>query len=261
MTDLDRLQGTWNVTTLEMGGSEMPVPGDACIVVAGSRFQSLGMGAVYEGTVELSPRKKPKHIDLFFTAGPENGNRSLGIYELDGDDWKLCLTVTGSTRPTKFATAPGSGHALETLRRGSAPQTEPAAELKGDPAPELEGEWQMLECVADGRTVPDSMVKTGRRVARNQESSTYFGDHRVMQARYAVNKSSVPKTVDYVLSNGKLQYGIWRFEGENLQICFAVPGKPRPQDFNASKGSGNTYTAWKRLGAPVDPLLDSWTDC
>jgi len=246
MTDLDKLQGTWNVTSLEVGGSEMPA-GGACIVVEGSRFQSLGMGAVYEGTVSLNTRKKPKQIELLFTAGPENGNRSLGIYELDGDDWKLCLTVTGSTRPTQFATAPGSGHALETLRRGSAPQNEPAAELEGEPAPELEGEWQMLACVANGQSVPDSMLKTGRRVVRNQESSTYFGDHRVMQARYAVNKSHVPHTIDYVLSNGKMQQGIWKFEGENLHICFALPGKPRPQDFSAPKGSGNTYTAWKQL--------------
>ena len=90
MTDLDRLQGAWSVTSLEMDGHAVPSPGGACIVIEGSRFQSLGMGAEYEGEVELNSRKRPKQFDLVFTAGPEKGNRSPGIYELQGDDWKLC---------------------------------------------------------------------------------------------------------------------------------------------------------------------------
>jgi uncharacterized protein (TIGR03067 family) len=252
MTDLDRLQGTWNVTSLEMDGHAMPTPGGASIVIAGSQFQSLGMGATYEGTVELNPRKKPKHFDLLFTAGPEQGNRAPGIYELRGDDWKLCLAVTGKTRPSEFATAPGRGYALETLRRGTAPSVEPetagfpAPAAAGDLAPELEGEWQMTACNADGYPVPDSMVKTGRRVARGGQTSSYFGQQQIMDARYTVDRSAVPHTIDYTHKNGQQQFGIWQFEGDILQICFAQPGKPRPADFTARKGQGHTFTAWKR---------------
>ena len=254
MTDLDRLQGTWNVVSLEMDGHVMPSPGDAQIVVSGSRFQSLGMGAVYEGTVELNPRKKPKHFDLVFTAGPEQGNRAPGIYDLRGDDWKLCIAVTGQTRPAEFATSPGSGHALEILRRGAAiearPETAgiPAAATAHDPAPELEGEWQMTACNADGYPVPESMMKTGRRVARNGETESYFGQQRIMQASYTVDRDADPHTIDYALKNGHQQFGIWKFEGEILHICFAQPGKPRPADFTARKGQGHTFTAWKRIG-------------
>ncbi|HXA51034.1 MAG TPA: TIGR03067 domain-containing protein [Candidatus Acidoferrum sp.] len=257
MTDLDKLQGTWNVTALEMDGHEVAVPGSACIVIAGDRFQSLGMGAVYEGTVELNTRKKPKHFDLLFTEGPEAGNRSLGIYELKGDDWKLCLTVTGSTRPTKFATSPGSGHAFETLRRGGdaavqkTTDDEAAAPLPSsasDPAPELEGEWKMVACRADGHAVPESIVNTGKRIARGGQSTTYFGAKVLMRARYKVDKSVAPHTVDYTIGNGKQPLGIWRFEGDTLEICFAPPGKPRPADFTAPGGTGHTFTAWKRIG-------------
>src|SRR5438552_3529927 len=154
MTDLDKLQGSWNVTSLEVDGQKMPAPGGARILICGTRFQSLGMGAVYEGTVEVDGKKKPKTFDMIFTAGPEKGNRSLGIYELKGDDWKICLTVTGKKRPAKFATTPGSGCALETLTRGTGEAMEEAAEETSDaapvassvndPAPEIEGEWQMV---------------------------------------------------------------------------------------------------------------------
>lgn len=255
MNDLDRLQGAWNVTSLEMEGRPMPAPDGACVVIEGSRFESLGMGSVYEGTVEINSRTKPKQFDVIFTAGPEQGNRSPGIYELDGDDWKLCLAVTGNTRPTRFATAPGSGHALEILRRGarealaepSAAVTQtPTPAATGDAAPELEGEWQMTSCTADGHPVPDSMVKTGRRVAQGGETSSYFGKQRIVQARYSVDRSAVPHAIDYHLNNGNQQFGIWKFEGDILHICFAPAGKPRPTDFAANRGEGHTFTAWTR---------------
>jgi uncharacterized protein (TIGR03067 family) len=52
-----------------------------------------------------------------FTEGPEKGNTALGIYELDGDEWKLCLTITAKDRPTEFAAKPKSGLGLEVLKR------------------------------------------------------------------------------------------------------------------------------------------------
>jgi hypothetical protein len=51
------------------------------------------------------------------TEGPEKGNTSLGIYELQGDDLKLCLTITAKDRPTEFAAKPKSGHGFEVLKR------------------------------------------------------------------------------------------------------------------------------------------------
>ena len=41
MTDLDKLQGTWSVTSLELDGQRMPAPESAQVVVDGERFQSL----------------------------------------------------------------------------------------------------------------------------------------------------------------------------------------------------------------------------
>jgi hypothetical protein len=41
----------------------------------------------------------------------------LGIYELDGDTYKLCGDMQGKSRPTEFAVKPGSGFVLEVLKR------------------------------------------------------------------------------------------------------------------------------------------------
>jgi uncharacterized protein (TIGR03067 family) len=122
--DLEKLQGTWRVASLEIDGAAMPAGGS--ITVAGDRFTTAAMGAEYSGTVEIDPGKRPKRFDLVFTSGPHAGNRSLGIYQLDGDQWRICLGFAGSPRPTSFATSPGSGHALETLVRAAGAATEGA---------------------------------------------------------------------------------------------------------------------------------------
>ena len=43
MTDLDRLQGSWNIDFLEVDGTAMPSPPDSRIVIEDDKFQSLGM--------------------------------------------------------------------------------------------------------------------------------------------------------------------------------------------------------------------------
>src|SRR5271169_4541692 len=107
--DLDKLQGVWNITSLETDGrkvSESALEGSQ-ITVTNDKFKSVGMGTVYEGTVEIDGRSKPKTLDLVFAAGPEKGNRNLGIFKLAGAKWTLCLATRGSKRPEKFATTPG----------------------------------------------------------------------------------------------------------------------------------------------------------
>ena len=111
--DTDLLQGSWSVVTLEVEGQRMPseMLSAARIVVKGDRFQSLGMGATYEGTLKLDATITPKELDLTFAAGPEKGNTSLGIYELAGDDWRICLTTRGGAGYRARSGDPETGNA------------------------------------------------------------------------------------------------------------------------------------------------------
>ena len=63
--DLDLLQGSWVVTTLEVEGQKMPAAmlANAGIVIKGSRFTSMGMGVVYEGTLKLDLSASPRQLD------------------------------------------------------------------------------------------------------------------------------------------------------------------------------------------------------
>lgn len=115
MSDLDKLQGAWRVVSLEMNGASMHVPPAARVVIDGSRFQSLGMGAIYEGDMTLD--EAARTFAIVFSAGPEGGRVNHALYAIEGEQLTLCLNVMGGPAPAAFATKPGDGLALETLVR------------------------------------------------------------------------------------------------------------------------------------------------
>lgn len=117
--DLEDFQGTWNFVTLEVEGSKVP---DAMLtasrmIIKGDSFKSINGLVTYEGTIKIDTSKTPKTLDLMFTAGPEKGKTALGIYGLEGDNLKICLSLRDGNRPTEFVSKQGSAHALETLKR------------------------------------------------------------------------------------------------------------------------------------------------
>jgi uncharacterized protein (TIGR03067 family) len=246
--DLDGLQGTWDIVSLELDGQKMS-GGGARIVVAGKRFTTSAMGAAYGGTVAVHQTTKPKSFELHFEEGPEKGNTSFGIYELDGDRWKICLTTRGSERPREFAAPPGAGIALEILERVVAPESLAApASLAGEGAAELAGVWTALSLVRDGQALPASMLQYGKRTATANDVSVKFGPQVMLKAKYAVDRSRTPMTMDYVLADGRTQHGIWALEGERLTTCFGAPGQPRPGDFETAPGDGRTLAVWVPSG-------------
>jgi uncharacterized protein (TIGR03067 family) len=252
--DLECLQGTWNVVSLEMDGQKVS-GGDARIVVRGSRFTSISMGATYEGTVTVHAASAPRGLDLRFEEGPEKGNTNFGIYELDGDTWKICLATRGSERPKEFAAPRGTGIALETLQRqtvaGAAEGTvavEQAVAVAGDSAAELAGEWIPLSLVRDGQALDKGMLKYGKRTVTPDQVTVKFGPQVVLKAKYTVDRSRTPMTMDYVLADGGVQRGIWTFKDQRLTTCFGAPGQARPGEFESISGDGRTLTVWTPAG-------------
>src|SRR5260221_560283 len=183
-TDLNKLQGTWAITSVETEGQHMAGAALAgmTIVIDGSRFTSLGMGQTYEGTIEVDQRKKAN--DLVFTSGPQTGTRNLGIYKFGKTGWTLCLATYGDTRPRAFAAKKGTGIALETLEREASPRKaaskKPAAAptagkpqrsaaedaTAAAPSTPLEGDWAMVSGVFSGKPLAADMVRWCSRTTR-----------------------------------------------------------------------------------------------
>jgi len=118
--ELARFEGTWKWVSIEM--EKMKLSADALehprLKLMGDKFSvTEENNATFGGTFKVDPSKKPKTIDVTFGDGPEKGKTALGIYELEGDTYKVITDPAGKSRPTEFAVKPGSGHVLQVLKR------------------------------------------------------------------------------------------------------------------------------------------------
>ncbi len=256
--DLELLQGTWHIASLEMEGQQTPdaMLADARVTVKGKRFTTTGMGTAYEGTLILDASARPPRLDMKFDAGPEKGNTNLGIYKLTGNTWKLCLATRGTVRPSRFASAPGSGFALETLKRGN---SQPVAKAKptttritSSAAPtEFEGDWQMISAVMNGAPMEESAVQWVKRITRGNETTVQAGPQVMMKVFFTHDSSKSPGFIDYVnvagANKGKAQRGIYKFDGDVLRVCVGAPESARPAEFESRRGDGRTVTVWKKI--------------
>lgn len=252
--DLELLQGCWRVTTLQMDGRSVAVPGNASVVIKGNRFTTSGMGADYKGTLEIDDSTRPSRLDMKFTAGPEKGKTNPAIYKLKGDTWIMCIATHGPSRPRSFATRSGSGFALETLSRGKPPVTKPAKKAvkqKQAAAPtEFAGDWAMVSGVMNGVAMEPAMVQWVRRVTEGNETTVTAGPQIMMRFAFTTDSAASPNEIDYVNTagpnKGQAQLGIYQFKRGVLTICLAAPGKPRPKSFESVAGDGRSLTTWKK---------------
>jgi uncharacterized protein (TIGR03067 family) len=247
--ELKRLQGSWSVVTLETDGTKIEEKSlkGAKIIVDGDNFTTVGMGQTYKGKIKIDGSAKPKALDMMFTEGTVKGTTSFAIYDLDGDTWKLCLTVTSADRPKEFATKAGSGHALETLKRDAGEKGQDAVKKDLDL---LQGEWSMLSGEIGGQPLMPELVKGAKRLCKGNETTSFIGGQLFFKATISVDPTKKPKTIDYDMtegpSKGKKQFGIYEFDGDKVRFCFAPPGKDRPADFKTNAGDDNTLSVWKK---------------
>jgi uncharacterized protein (TIGR03067 family) len=118
--DVEKLQGEWTMESHEFNGEKSveenikqykrTVKGDHFTVVFGDR-------TVVEGTFTLDASKKTRTIDITLESGEAKGKKMLGLYEIDGDTYKVCLAAPDIDRPTEFVSKPDSSHAVTVWKR------------------------------------------------------------------------------------------------------------------------------------------------
>jgi uncharacterized protein (TIGR03067 family) len=117
-TDLDRLQGTWNLIMAMQDGKALPEDKvkQTTIVFKGDTFRFPG-SAEYAtskaGTIKLDESKNPKEMDAIST----DKEVMLGIYRLEQNGYKVCFAPAGKPRPTEFTSKPENGYILQSWER------------------------------------------------------------------------------------------------------------------------------------------------
>jgi uncharacterized protein (TIGR03067 family) len=116
--DLDGLQGSWKLVSAMRDGEALlkDKVKKTTIVIKDDTFlfpELAEYATSKDGTIKLDATKKPKQMDATST----EKEVMLGIYELDGDRYKVCFAPTGKPRPIEFASKPGSGNLLQVWKR------------------------------------------------------------------------------------------------------------------------------------------------
>lgn len=268
---LRALEGSWAFARLEIDGTSMPASALSAsrLLIDGDRFRTESPEVNYEGVFNINVEAQPHEIDIEFIEGPEAGNWNYGIFRLEGDHLELCLDLNGKPRPKAFRTAPGSGHAYETLTRSSAArpqgvtggvapvaQPSPAAQnsagfefVESPTLTKLQGQWRAIKIVRDGQELPAMMLRTALRSARKNQVTISFGGRNMIEALVRLDESADPMHVDYYntdgMCKGAIQHGLFKWIGDEACFCMAAPVQPRPADFTAPPGSGRTLSQWR----------------
>jgi uncharacterized protein (TIGR03067 family) len=142
--EIGKLQGKWKIASRQEDAEDAddkPDPGDlpAFIVnIKGDIMEFTFRGEVdYRQKLTIIPNKDPKQVDLTYvdaSGKPETATttkksltgkkkkttttlKDVGIYSIDGDTLKFCISFDEKKRPTDFTVSPKSARYLLTLQR------------------------------------------------------------------------------------------------------------------------------------------------
>jgi uncharacterized protein (TIGR03067 family) len=119
--DLQAFKGTWRLSSREVDGKKDSDEWVKDVIMtndgSGTCLVRRGDKVIGGGTVKLDPTTTPRAIDIAFTEGEHKGKTGLGIYEIEGDSFRVCCARPGSSRPTEFSAGAGSGRILIVYQR------------------------------------------------------------------------------------------------------------------------------------------------
>jgi uncharacterized protein (TIGR03067 family) len=131
--ELERLQGTWSLVSMEVGGQNIQGEDKSFVFTfRGDKWSLHVNGQLSQaGSVQqIEVRAKHNAIDLPITEGGNVGTTATSIYAVDGD--LLRYLNCGEPRATEFKTKPDDGRCYSILRRVKPEDARPPARPKSD---------------------------------------------------------------------------------------------------------------------------------
>ena len=116
----EALQGTWKLTAGESNGKALTEKQLQVgkLVIEGDRYSVTldGVGTV-TGVQKLASTSTTKTIEITDATGPHKDQTCFGIYEVDGDEFRVAFAPAGKAPPSNFSTAAENGYWVHVWKR------------------------------------------------------------------------------------------------------------------------------------------------
>jgi RNA polymerase sigma factor (sigma-70 family) len=118
-------------------------------------------------------------------------------------------------------------------------------------AQRLRGVWQLVSLINDGKKASDDQVKDIRLELTDTAFRSDCAGDLFRESTYTIDPTADPRRLDFTSAGNfppHLCQAIYRFEGEELVLCYPRSSADRPARFESTPGSLVTLTRWKRIG-------------
>jgi uncharacterized protein (TIGR03067 family) len=115
----------------------------------------------------------------------------------------------------------------------------------------FQGAWTIESSITGGKELPPEDLKTLIVTFEGDKHTVKAGDELIQVGTQKIDPSKSPKTIDVTMTEGpnkgNVMLGIYKFDGDTLEVCFDPQGKTRPTEFKSAPGSENFVNVHKRV--------------
>jgi uncharacterized protein (TIGR03067 family) len=121
---------------------------------------------------------------------------------------------------------------------------------------ELEGTWETIIHVKDGTKRENPQGSNVRMILRGSFFKLMWGDREMGRGKLVVDPAANPKALDFLPAEQVVPIPEWQaagrpsiyeLKGDELRICFAAAGQPRPSGFAAELDKRLTLFVSRRV--------------
>lgn len=157
-------------------------------------------------------------------------SKGMSVAQVLQTRYRLADAQSAIARKTGFAGWPHLARHVEQLRA-------------------LEGTWTFEHLEIDGSVIPAAGLKASRILIDGDRFRTESPEANY-EGIFNINVEARPHEIDIEFvagpEAGKWNYGIFQVDGDQLEICLDLNGKPRPEKFDTFAGSGRAREILKR---------------
>ena len=102
--DLKKMAGDWVPVMMQLNGKKQPetVLKGIKLTISGNKYNTVAGKELDEGTLKLDATQEPRQMDIITSVGENKGKPIPCIYELKGNELRVCYGLNGTARPADF---------------------------------------------------------------------------------------------------------------------------------------------------------------